>query len=151
LRQDVSGKEGQAVNRTDLQRLVKQRIREAKALLAAKCWPGAYYLAGYAVECALKSCILARVERTGFIFVDRKYAEKCWTHNLTTLAELADLQQDMDSRANADPDFYDAWLVVREWDETSRYSRKTRPEATQLYAAITDAKHGVLTWIKHHW
>ena len=35
-----------------------ERLREAKALLSVRCWSGAYYLAGYAVECGLKACII---------------------------------------------------------------------------------------------
>jgi hypothetical protein len=67
------------LTRTDLQQLADARIAEANALLAAGLWDGAYYLAGYAVECALKACIMAYVERTGVIFEDKKFSEKCWT------------------------------------------------------------------------
>ena len=45
------------MNRTDLQQPALTRLAEAKALLAAGFPAGAYYLAGYAVECALKACI----------------------------------------------------------------------------------------------
>jgi hypothetical protein len=52
------GANGVAVmNRAELQRLAKERISDAKVLLAARHWSAAYYLAGYAVECALKACI----------------------------------------------------------------------------------------------
>jgi HEPN domain-containing protein len=46
-----------AMNRFDSQKLASLRLREAKALLAAGFPEGAYYLAGYAVECALKACL----------------------------------------------------------------------------------------------
>ena len=65
------------MNRSELQRLSNERIEDAQALLAASRWAGAYYLAGYAVECALKACVMAYIERTGIIFEDKKYAEKC--------------------------------------------------------------------------
>jgi HEPN domain-containing protein len=45
------------MNRSDFHRLTEIRIKEAKVLLDRKCYEGAYYLAGYAVECALKACI----------------------------------------------------------------------------------------------
>lgn len=45
------------MNRSDIQILADIRVGEAKALLDLGHWPGAYYLAGYAVECALKACI----------------------------------------------------------------------------------------------
>ena len=46
------------VNRGDWQRLSRSREREAKVLLDAGEHAGAYYLCGYAVECALKACIV---------------------------------------------------------------------------------------------
>jgi hypothetical protein len=46
------------VNRAEFQKLADLRAREAGVLLAARCYDGAYYLAGYAVECALKACIV---------------------------------------------------------------------------------------------
>ena len=45
------------MNRIDLQNLANERIAEAKILFDAGKWSGAYYLAGYAVECGLKACI----------------------------------------------------------------------------------------------
>lgn len=45
------------MNREDFQRVSEIRLRESRALLAAGFPEGAYYLAGYAVECALKACI----------------------------------------------------------------------------------------------
>jgi hypothetical protein len=62
------------VNRADLQFLAKERVLEAGILLKRKKWSGAYYLAGYAIECGLKSCVLVRVENTGIIFEDKKFA-----------------------------------------------------------------------------
>lgn len=62
------------MNRTECQELSKERIKDAKALLDAEQWAGAYYLTGYALECALKSCVLAHAERTGIIFDDPKWA-----------------------------------------------------------------------------
>jgi hypothetical protein len=64
------------VNRSDFQKLAMDRIADAKALLAAKRWAGAYYLAGYAVECALKACVLVRLTAEAeVIFEDKRYAE----------------------------------------------------------------------------
>jgi hypothetical protein len=91
------------VNRADFQQLADVRIVEATALLAAGCWDGAYYLAGYAVECGLRACILAYVERTGVTFKDKKFSEKCWTHDAEALLAIADLTAAFDLAATADP------------------------------------------------
>ncbi len=41
------------MNRAQLQELTKLRVEEAKILYENNCFNGAYYLLGYAVECAL--------------------------------------------------------------------------------------------------
>ena len=45
------------VDRRELQDLSKVRLKEATALLQLGLFDGAFYLAGYAVECGLKACI----------------------------------------------------------------------------------------------
>jgi HEPN domain-containing protein len=52
------------MNRTDLQILAEDRLKDAEVLLASGRFGAAYYLAGYAVECGLKACIakLTRAE-----------------------------------------------------------------------------------------
>jgi HEPN domain-containing protein len=133
-----------------LQKLANDRVADAKALLAAKRWAAAYYMAGYAVECGLKACILAHVERTGMIFEVKSYAEKCWTHDLKELLRLAGLQDAFDIHAAADADLGADWDIVKEWTESSRYRRTPKADAEDLSDAITDKKHGVLSWIKEH-
>lgn len=49
------------MNRTQWQKLAERWLEDAKALLDAERWPAAYYLAGYAIECGLKACVLVRV------------------------------------------------------------------------------------------
>ncbi len=124
---------------------------DAQALLAAGRWAAAYYLAGYAVECALKSCVLAHIIRTGVIFEDKRYAERCWTHNLEELVKLANLEKEWGLARGADPILEGYWTIVRDWSETSRYQQKTQAEAQDLFGAITDPTSGVLPWIKVRW
>ena len=56
------------MDRRELQSLSRVRAKEAKALLDAGLHEGAFYLAGYAVECALKACIAKtrRAQDTSF-------------------------------------------------------------------------------------
>jgi HEPN domain-containing protein len=144
------GQEANAVNRSDLQQLARERLREARALLAARCWSGAYYLAGYAVECGLKACIIKRLMTTDE-FPERKFSEQCWTHNLAQLLGLAGLKSALDAAFATDPDLSDNWDTVKEWSEASRYARTPKVMAEDLYQAITGKKHGVFAWIKGHW
>lgn len=139
------------MNRAHWQMLAEERIVAAHALLTVQQWSSAYYLAGYAVEFGLKSCILAHVENSGVIFVDKKYSEKCWSHNIDELVGLADLDSVRVADNNVNPLLSQNWLVVSKWSETSRYHLKTRFDAEELFNAITDQVNGVMPWIRIRW
>jgi hypothetical protein len=139
------------MNRTELRQLAEDRVLDAKTLLDAARWSSASYLAGYAVECGLKACILARVERTGIIFVDKKFVEKCWTHDLEALVQAADLQPARGIAIGADPALGANWQYLKDWSEEARDQQKTEPEARNLYEAIADPTSGVLPWVRNHW
>lgn len=139
------------MNRAELRQLSTQRIEEAQALLTAKHWPGAYYLTGYALECALKACVLAYVERTGIIFEDKKYAEKCWTHDIEELVRLAFLTVERDKAAGTNPILGQNWLTAKDWSEVSRYRNSTQLQAEELFSALADNNDGILSWVKTFW
>ena len=112
------------MNRAELQQLTEDRVLDAEALLAAGRWSGAYHLAGLAVECALKSCILHYLEKTGKIFEDALYLRKlgeCWTHDLDRLVGLAGLTAELGLTRGANPVLDGHWVTAKDWDETSRY------------------------------
>jgi HEPN domain-containing protein len=54
------------VNRTDFQKLSEIRVREAEVLFENGFYEGAYYLAGYAIECAFKACIAKQIREYDF-------------------------------------------------------------------------------------
>ncbi|MGL6095725.1 MAG: hypothetical protein ACRC7O_08020 [Fimbriiglobus sp.] len=139
------------MNVMELRQLAGDRVSDTRALLAAGRWSGAYYLAGYAVECGLKACVLGHILRTGVIFQNRKFGEQCWTHDLQQLVVLAGLKAAHDRERSASPDFRFNWEIVAAWTSESRYEQKTRAEAEWLAGAVTDPTHGVLTWVMTHW
>ncbi len=137
------------MNRAELQRLAEERISDAKVLLVARHWSAAYYLAGYAVECALKACIAGLMKSEEF--PDKNFAAQCWTHKLEDLRRLAGLEAVFDAASKADPDLRDNWNTVKDWKEDSRYARTPKAKAESLYKAITNMMHGVLPWLKQRW
>ncbi|TVS18131.1 MAG: hypothetical protein EA424_11510 [Planctomycetaceae bacterium] len=139
------------MNRATLQQLSDERISDGRALLAANQWPGAYYLAGYALECALKSCVLAYIDRTGIIFKDKKYTQNCWTHDIEELVRLAGLTIERDKAAGTSITLGQHWMIAKDWSEASRYRMSTRPQAEKLFHALTDNTDGVLPWVKNYW
>jgi len=119
-------------------------------LLAAKKYDGAYYLAGYAIECALKSCVAKQVRK--FDFPNKKLALDSHSHNLDQLLGVSGLKKTHQEEMNINADFKAKWLVVRDWSENARYSTgRSMTQARDLYAAITDRRNGILKWLKTHW
>jgi HEPN domain len=137
------------MNRNDLRRLSRIRLKEARALLEAKCFDGAYYLGGYAVECALKACIARNTKRHDF--PDKKTVNDSYSHNLESLVKVASLAALLQQEAQTDPAFNSNWATVKDWSEESRYRLNSEKEARDLYRAVTDRQHGVMRWIRQHW
>ncbi|MHB1701535.1 MAG: HEPN domain-containing protein [Acidobacteriaceae bacterium] len=137
------------LNRKHLQLLSQARMREAKALFSLNLHSGAYYLAGYAVECALKACIAKDTERHDF--PDKKRANDSFSHNLRDLARIAGLDAKLPEDAEADPRFADRWKVVCEWSEQSRYHIYAKQEADVMLDAVSNKTHGAIQWIKRYW
>ena len=147
---------GLALDRKKLQNLAKVRLNDAKALLGRKRWSGSYYLCGYAVECALKACLLRHLGESGSVFGDQPYLKKladCWTHDLVKLVNLAGLDAGVRvvSARGANAALDKSWVVTKDWKETSRYEEKTETEAKALYEAVSHNAHGVFRWIQSRW
>lgn len=131
-------------SRSDFEKLMLLRLEEAKLLLDQKDWDGAYYLAGYAVEFALKIRIISQLMKSDS-FPNKKLAEDFYKHDLAVLRKAARLDDEMDK----DVAVRDQWKNVSGWSEQSRYEiGKAEQEATDLYDAI---ETGVLPWIKARW
>ncbi|WP_417345764.1 HEPN domain-containing protein [Ferrimonas sp.] len=138
------------MNKADLEALTDTRVEDARILLQHGRYPGAYYLAGYAVECALKACIAKQVNQ--FDFPDKQLAQRCHTHKLSDLLGTAGLKQRLTEQEHANPEFELNWAVVKDWAETSRYEATIgERKASDLYDAVTAADSGILEWLKQYW
>ena len=138
------------MRRGDLRRLSRLRIQEARILVRAGAFQGAYYLAGYAVECALKACIARQFNRHDI--PDRKLVNDVYTHDVDKLLDLAGLRPALRHDATANPALQTNWNVTKDWKETVRYNPGiTAQEAQDLYSACTARRHGVLRWLRNRW
>jgi HEPN domain-containing protein len=143
---------GIKVTRLEWQQLAERWLVDAKRLLDDHRWSAAYYLAGYAVECGLKACVLVHVAAAPeVIFGDKKFSEKCWTHSLLDLVKMANLEGARAADAAANPALGRNWLVVKDWSEKARYNTTSHQKAKKLYDAITDNANGVMQWIRVRW
>jgi hypothetical protein len=136
------------MNKMELESLSAIRIKEEEILLTADCFHGAYYLAGYALECTLKACIAKHVEE--FDFPDKKLTNG-YTHNLANLVVTAGLKQVLYEQEKHNKEFNLNWAIAVEWSEESRYKFAiTEQEAHDLFAAITEDESGILSWLKNY-
>lgn len=139
------------MNRLDFQRLALMRAEDAKALLDSGRYEGSYYLAGYAVECALKACIAKQTREYDFP-PPRKVVEAVYTHDLNRLMSASGLRSEFETAAKADTVLARYWNEVGNWSEEARYEPAiTEQMARGIYAAVTDDIHGVLTWLMKYW
>lgn len=138
------------MNRRDFQALARLRRREAQALLTSRFYHGAYYLAGYSLECALKACIAKQTKLHQF--PDKKLAQDAHQHDLEKLLQLSGLQPEFDKELKANSAFQLNWAIAKDWSEISRYNRSlTQAEARDLYSACTARSNGLLSWIRRRW
>ena len=136
------------MNRIDFQQIAKIRLGESIALLSAGFPDGAYYLAGYAVECALKACIAKRTREHDF---PEKESKDFYIHDLDKLLGYAKLRAELDQAKRTNPAMQANWVIVLNWSEASRYEKKTVEQATGLLNAIEDGQGGLLPWVQKHW
>lgn len=137
------------MNRQDFKSLAAIRVQEARLLFRNGKYDGAYYLAGYAVECALKACISKLTRQHDF--PDLETVKKSYSHDLAQLAKIAGLEIAMNRAFELDSRLDVNWGVVKDWTEASRYNRHSSTEARDLLRAITDKKSGVMQWLRQHW
>lgn len=138
------------MNKDDLETLADIRVVEAKALLDIGKYEGAYYLAGYSLECAIKACIAKQVRE--YDFPNKDLAHKSHQHKLTELLGVAGLKQRLNEKENEDEDFKLNWAVVKDWTVESRYECAIEEtKAIDLYTAVSDTNSGVLIWLKTFW
>jgi hypothetical protein len=137
-----------SIHRKDFKVLADMRAEEARILLAKGKQQGAYYLAGYAVECALKACI-ARKTRLYQFPPKKGYVEKIYQHNLDVLVNAAGLDAQLKKDISANPAFAANWTTVKDWSAESRYTTSGL-NGKDMYNAVVGAD-GVLPWIKLRW
>jgi hypothetical protein len=109
-------------------------------------------MAGYAIECALKACIVRRFEgEPGLIFAERDVTNQSWTHDFDKLIKAASVQTELEAEKSLNPQFAANWLLVGKWSEASRYTTRQQAEVDEFFRAVFDDPDGVLTWVMDRW
>ena len=133
-----------------MQRISRIRVKEARVLFKNGYFSGAYYLLGYAVECALKACIAKQIKR--YDFPDRKLINDSYSHELEKLLSVSGLKAELQEEIRSNPKLEVNWAIVKDWSVQSRYSTDiSETTARDFYSAVTTRKDGVLSWLKKWW
>lgn len=135
--------------RRDLQKLALARLEESRALIRARCYSGVYYLSGYVVEFALKARI-AKSFRARTVPA-KKFVDAFYTHGLTQLCGLAELENERRAFEARDLGFRLNWGTVSKWTADSRYQVWNRAQARTMLSAVEDPTSGVFPWIQRFW
>lgn len=136
-------------DRATFQRLAEQRLAEAKLLFVNGHASGAYYLAGYAIECALKARI-ASAFQAGTI-PSLSLVRDVYTHDLSRLLSLAELKDELEAAMKIDPHLKQCWTTVENWSEQARYELWPNEDARRMLEAVGTDDEGLLPWLKKHW
>lgn len=140
---------GLSLKRSDLRANAQAKLDDALILLGQQRWSNAYYLAGYAVEMALKACIAAQFVAEAI--PDKSFVNSLYCHDLKKLVTLAGLTAELNQAEDASEEFGANWALVAQWDESSRYDSKDAISAQALLQAISEPNTGVFQWITQHW
>ena len=132
--------------REEFQQLADLRAEEAAVLAKNGKEQGAYYLAGLAIECALKACIAKRTRGHQY---PPKNTGQYYDHNLDVLLQLADLCNQLEGEMKRSARFANNRDTVHDWDVEKRYEA-TGLKGTEMVTAVNSVD-GVLQRLKHYW
>ena len=148
-------------SRSDLQKLTKQRLDEANALLSLNFADAAFYLAGYSIECALKAAVCRTLDQNDFYEPDRsnkgaRYVQdrifrEFKTHNYNDLLVLSGLSAKFELARVSDSLLYSAWTDIEKagWTEQFRYELGT--QSRQSVSDFIKAVEILIVWISKYW
>jgi HEPN domain-containing protein len=137
------------LTKNDLEKLAHVRLEDSLFLLQAGKSSSAYYLAGYAVELALKACISKLFQPN--VIPEKGFVNAIYTHKLESLLSIAGLLPDFRADSKADTEFAASWAITSQWTEESRYEFWDTISAATLLKAIHEPNHGVFQWVTKRW
>lgn len=136
------------LTRLDFQNVAMERLEDARQLLDAGRWAGSYYLAGYAIECALKARVSKLTQAETFPPRDTKLH---YSHDLNKLLAIGGLDTEFAVAQKENAALRDNWKIVKDWTEESRYLSKGEAQARELVLAVSDPQNGVFVWLQARW
>ena len=144
------------MTRLEFQQIALLRLDEAETLLAQDKYDGCCYLAGYALESALKAAICHNMDNDDFFDVLKSETARAFKiHNLAELVILAGLSTEYKDLNTKNSILLSNWECIKndiKWSEQLRYQIGfTEIEAKTMINAINDPLNGILKWIRKFW
>jgi hypothetical protein len=137
------------LTKSDLEKLAQVRLEDAVFLLTVNRASSAYYLAGYAVELALKACIANLMQAN--VIPELAFIKAIYSHKFEGLLATAGLLPQFLEDSKSDPKFAANWAIASKWTEESRYALWDPIETATMIQAIHENDHGVFQWVKARW
>jgi hypothetical protein len=131
-------------HRTTFQQLAKLRLAEAELLHANRLWSGAYYFAGYSLECALKAKIASSFRENEI--PELKRVQRIYSHDLSSLLGLSGLKDELEAEMEKSAELRKYWTIAKEWSEQARYEIWTEERAAAILEAV-GGEEGLLRWL----
>jgi len=126
-----------AVAPTDLQKMARGRLTDARVLLRNNRYEGAAYLCGYAVEMALKARICRSLRWAEFP-QSGDHTKSLRTHKLAVLLEFSGIEKRIKTK------YMNEWSAVQDWNPESRYD----PTKTVTVGDATDMINAAAKLVK---
>lgn len=106
------------INKVELRKLAKARLKDAQILFEAKRYDGAIYMCGYVVEIGLKMRICKTLKWTGFPQTNNEFNNyrSFKTHSLDVLLTLSGIEEKVKTQHLVE------WSIVNVWNPESRYN-----------------------------
>lgn len=105
------------IQRNELRKIARARLKDADILMASRRYDGAIYLCGYAIELILKARICRTLKWQGYPSTNREFQnyQSFRTHDLDVLLHLTGLEQKIKTN------FFAEWSAVAQWNPAARY------------------------------
>lgn len=133
----------------DLKSNAQSKFDDSLLLWHAGRYSNAYYLAGYAVELALKACIARQI--IAQTIPDKYFLTNILSHDFGKLIGVAGLRMELHDANKMDSQFAANWALVNNWSPDARYEIHERAETQLLVEAVGNPNNGVFPWIQTHW
>ena len=124
------------IQKNELKRIARARIKDADILLSARRYDGAIYLCGYAIELALKARICTTLKWAGYPESNKDFKDygSFRTHDLDVLLHLSGKEIFIKTNCFAE------WSAVVGWSPSSRYQIIGTTKRSNVKSMIDAAK-----------